>query len=67
MQLRNARWNLPIKWRDIVFDDEYRPLEEIEEKVQKSWEVKEVNKALDLSPSIELTYVGFLGLNLNYS
>ena len=38
----------------IVFDDEYEPLEESEEKVQESWEAKEAYKAIDSSSSIEL-------------
>ena len=38
---------------EILFDDEYEPLEEIEEKVQESWEVEEVYEAIDSSSSIE--------------
>ena len=46
--------------KEIVFDDEYKPLEEIEEKVQESWEVKEVHEAIDSSLSIELTYTSVI-------
>ena len=41
--------------KEIMFDDEYEPLEEIEEEVQEFWEVKEVCGTIDLSSSIELT------------
>ena len=43
--------------KKIVFDDEYESLEEIEEKVQEFWEVKEAYEAIDLSSSIELIYI----------
>ena len=39
----------------IMFDDEYEPLEEVEEEVQESLEVKEACETIDLSSSIELT------------
>ena len=38
--------------KEIVFDDEYKPLEEIEEKVQESWEVNEAYEVIDSSSSI---------------
>ena len=41
--------------KEMVFEDEYEPLEESEEKVQESWEVKEAYEAIDSSSSIELT------------
>ena len=36
---------------------EYEPLEEVEEKVQESLEVKEAYETIDLCLSIELTYI----------
>ena len=41
--------------QEMIFDDEYEPLEEVEEEVQESLEVKEACETIDLSSSIELT------------
>ena len=41
--------------KEMMFDDEYEPLEEVEEEVQESLEVKEACETIDLSSSIELT------------
>ena len=40
--------------KDMMFGDEYKPLEEVEEEVQESLEVKEAWETIDLSSSIEL-------------
>ena len=41
--------------KEMMFDDEYEPLKEVEEEVQESLEGKEACETIDLSPSIELT------------
>ena len=46
--------------KEIVFDYEYEPLEEIEEKVQESCEVKEAYETIDSSSSIELIYTSVI-------
>ena len=40
--------------QEMIFDDEYKPLEEVEEEVQEPLEVKEACETIDLSSSIEL-------------
>ena len=41
--------------KEMMFEDEYEPLEEVEEEVQESLEVKEACETINLSSSIKLT------------
>ena len=41
--------------KEMMFDDEFEPLKEVEEELQESLEVKEACVTIDLSSSIELT------------